>query len=112
MLPIVAANAARLTLNSRGLSVRCDNLGFQAWVAWKANILASATFHKRIDGVLPCRHRARRERSPLIVRRRNLPRRPLFRQRLFQPRDVLEQTLAGQDQEIVAELRVLEVDLE
>src|SRR6476620_3544324 len=30
----------------------------------------------------------------------------------FQPRDVFQQALAGQDQEIIAELRVLKVDLE
>ena len=40
------------------------------------------------------------------------PCRALLRKRLFQPRDVLQETLAGQNEEVIAELRVLEVDLE
>src|SRR6476620_8109562 len=30
----------------------------------------------------------------------------------FEPRDIFQQPLAGQDQEVIAELRVLEVDLQ
>jgi hypothetical protein len=30
----------------------------------------------------------------------------------FEPRDIFQQALAGQDQEVIAELRILEVDLQ
>src|SRR5258708_35248754 len=55
-----------------------------------------------------------RDQSPglLSVGERRLRRDLVLRDDGFGPREIFQQALAGQDKEVIAELRVLEVDLE
>src|SRR6202008_3614527 len=50
--------------------------------------------------------------GPLSVGERRLRRDLVLRDDGFGPREIFQQVLAGQDKEVIAELRVLEVDLE
>ena len=50
--------------------------------------------------------------GPLSVGERRLRRDLVLRDDGFGPREIFQQALAGQDKEVIAELRVLEVDLE
>ncbi|MGY3594941.1 hypothetical protein ACVIGB_002990 [Bradyrhizobium sp. USDA 4341] len=50
--------------------------------------------------------------GPLSVGERRLRRDFVLRDDGFGPREIFQQALAGQDKEVIAELRVLEVDLE
>src|ERR1700757_4505426 len=47
-----------------------------------------------------------------VGRRSGLPGNLVLRDNSFEPRDVFQETLAGEDQEVIAELRILKVDLE
>src|SRR6185312_3054769 len=50
--------------------------------------------------------------GPLSVGERRLRRDLVLRDDGFGPREILQQALAGQDKEVITELRILEVDLE
>ena len=47
-----------------------------------------------------------------VVRGRRLPQGFFLCNNSFQPRNVLQQALAGQDEKVITELRILKVDLE
>src|SRR5712672_3450930 len=50
--------------------------------------------------------------SMRAARSRGLLRKFVLGDNRLEPRDILQQALAGQDQEVIAELRILEVDLQ
>ena len=76
----------------------------------KADVVASRDLHCVGTVLSPMVEQSRAKVSSYAIRGWGLSRRFLLCESCFQPRDVFQEALAGQEEQVIAELRILKVD--
>ena len=96
-----------------GVNLTVDRYSAEGRFKWpRADVVASRDPHCVGTVLSPMVEQSRAKVSSYAIRGWGLSRRFLLCESCFQPRDVFQEALAGQDEEVIAELRILKVDFE